>query len=128
MDYIAVKDLKRPRFVREKLHDEGELLLMNNGRPMAILLDVDEQSDPHVLIDAVRDALRDGSDLELRARRVTEQMALALQGALLVRHAPPAVADAFCVSRLGGDHGRVYGTLPSGLDLDALVRRGAPPV
>ena len=79
-------------------------------------------------IDAVRDALRDGSDLELRARRVTEQMALALQGALLVRHAPPAVADAFCVSRLGGDHGRVYGTLPSGLDLDALVRRGAPPV
>ena len=79
-------------------------------------------------IDGVRDALRDGTDLELRARRVTEQMALALQGALLVRHAPPAVADAFCASRLGGDHGRVYGTLPAGLDLEALVRRGAPPV
>lgn len=79
-------------------------------------------------IDGVRDALLDGTDLELRARRVTEQMALALQGALLVRHAPPAVADAFCVSRLGGDHGRVYGTLPVGLDLDALVRRGAAPV
>jgi putative acyl-CoA dehydrogenase len=75
-------------------------------------------------IDAVGVALRDGSDLELRARRVTEQMALALQGALLVRHAPPAVADAFCASRLAGDHGRVYGTLPPGVDLAALVERG----
>jgi putative acyl-CoA dehydrogenase len=77
--------------------------------------------------DGVRDALRDPADLEQRARRVTERMALALQGALLVRHAPAAVADAFCASRLGGDHGRVYGTLPPGLDLDALVRRGASP-
>ena len=79
-------------------------------------------------IDAVRDALRDGTDLELRARRVTEQMALALQGALLVRHAPPAVADAFCASRLAGDHGQAYGTLPAGVDLAALVRRAGAPV
>jgi len=59
----------------------------------------------------------------LRARRVTEQMALALQASLLVRHAPHAVADAFCVSRLGGDHGSVYGTLPTGCDLAALIAR-----
>jgi hypothetical protein len=56
MNYIAVKDLKKPRAVREMLRREGELLLMNNGRPMAILLDVDERSDPQDMLDAVRDA------------------------------------------------------------------------
>ena len=44
-------------------------------------------------------------DLEQRARRVVEQLALVFQGSLLVRHAPAAVADAFCASRLGGDWG-----------------------
>ena len=52
-------------------------------------------------------------------------MALVLQGSLLVRFAPPAVADAFCVSRLSGDSGRAFGTLPPGLDLDALIDRAA---
>ena len=54
-------------------------------------------------------------------------MALALQGSLLVRHAPPAVADAFCASRLGGDRGRAFGTLPPGLDPAAIVARATPP-
>jgi putative acyl-CoA dehydrogenase len=74
-------------------------------------------------LDGLREAFADGSDVELRARRVTEQMALVLQGSLLVRHAPPAVADAFCRSRLGGDHGSVYGTLPRDCDLEALIAR-----
>ena len=56
MNFIAVKDLKKLRAVRELLHREGELLLMNNGRPMAILLDVADQTDPQALLDAVRDA------------------------------------------------------------------------
>ncbi|MFF4990142.1 isovaleryl-CoA dehydrogenase [Streptosporangium saharense] len=60
---------------------------------------------------------------ELSARRVAEDMALVLQGSLLVRHAPPAVADAFCASRLAGEGGRAFGTLPSGLDLEAVVGR-----
>ncbi len=51
-----------------------------------------------------------------------EELALALQASLLVRHAPPEVADAFCAGRLG-DGGRVYGTLPSGVDAAAIVRR-----
>ena len=60
------------------------------------------------------------------ARRVTEQMALALQGSLLARHAPPYVSDAFCASRLAGDWGAVPGTLPSGLDTAAIVARARP--
>jgi putative acyl-CoA dehydrogenase len=78
----------------------------------------------------------DGAVLELKdmlaevraesaARRVAERIAVTLQGSLLVRHAPPAVADAFCASRLGGDWGYAYGTLPSGLDLDAIISRVA---
>ena len=50
-------------------------------------------------------------------------LALAFQGSQLVRHAPTAVADAFCVGRLGDDRGRVYGTLPSGVDTQALITR-----
>ncbi|MEU1762315.1 acyl-CoA dehydrogenase family protein [Micromonospora sp. NPDC005223] len=76
----------------------------------------------------VRDELADHSDLELRARRVVERLALVLQGALLVRHGHPAVADAFCASRLGGDHGQAYGTLPGGLDLAAIIGRATPKI
>jgi putative acyl-CoA dehydrogenase len=60
---------------------------------------------------------------ENQARWIAERMALVLQGALLVRHAPPAVADAFCATRLAGDWGRSYGTLPGGADIDAIVAR-----
>jgi putative acyl-CoA dehydrogenase len=63
---------------------------------------------------------------ETQARRITEALALALQGALLVRHAPPAVGDAFCASRLGGDWGRTLGTLPPTVDIAALVTRARP--
>ena len=70
----------------------------------------------------------DPATLELRARRIVESMALALQGSLLVRHAPPAVADAFCASRLGNEGGLEYGTLPAGTDFEAIVERGRPQV
>jgi putative acyl-CoA dehydrogenase len=65
---------------------------------------------------------------QARARQLAEAMALALQGALLVRYAPPAVADAFAASRLADDStwGHAYGTLPSGLDTAALVARATP--
>jgi putative acyl-CoA dehydrogenase len=64
-------------------------------------------------------------DAEPRARRLVERLALALQGALLLRHAPPAVAAAFCASRLGGDGGRAFGTLPGGTDFAAILERHA---
>jgi putative acyl-CoA dehydrogenase len=51
---------------------------------------------------------------------------MALQASLLVRAAPPAVADAFCAARLGGEGGRVYGTLPSGIDARGIIDRALP--
>ncbi|MFD3724024.1 acyl-CoA dehydrogenase family protein [Streptomyces sp. NPDC058671] len=75
---------------------------------------------------AIRGVLTELADLdgiEARARRLTERLALVLQGALLVRWAPPEVADAFCAGRLGGDGGSAFGTLPHTLDLRAVVER-----
>ncbi|WP_435973442.1 acyl-CoA dehydrogenase family protein [Streptomyces sp. Qhu_M48] len=80
----------------------------------------------HRLDRAIRGLLVELADLEgieARARRLTERLALVLQGALLVRWAPPEVADAFCAARLGGDGGAAFGTLPHTLDLRALVER-----
>lgn len=57
------------------------------------------------------------------ARRVIESLALTLQASLLVRHAPPAVADAFCASRLDGDWGHSFGTLPEGADVGGILGR-----
>ena len=63
-----------------------------------------------------------------RARRVVERMAIALQASLLVRHGDEAVADAFCASRLGGDWGNAFGTLPAGIDTRRIIERHAPRV
>jgi putative acyl-CoA dehydrogenase len=63
---------------------------------------------------------------EVGARRLVELIALALQGSLLVRHAPAAVADAFCATRLGGDWGHAFGTLPGSVDLVAVLERSLP--
>ncbi|HET6167093.1 MAG TPA: acyl-CoA dehydrogenase family protein [Marmoricola sp.] len=71
----------------------------------------------------VRKELTDLADIEYRARHLVEQLALVFQGSLLVRHAPSAVADAFCGSRLGGDWGIAFGTLPVGVDTDAILER-----
>jgi putative acyl-CoA dehydrogenase len=49
-----------------------------------------------------------------------------LQASLLVRHAPAEVSDAFCTSRLQGDWGMAFGTLPRGLDLRGIVDRATP--
>jgi putative acyl-CoA dehydrogenase len=65
---------------------------------------------------------------EARARHLAEAMALALQGALLIRHGDPAVADAFIASRLAGDWGHAFGTLPSGTDTAAIIERATPEV
>ncbi|HZH26787.1 MAG TPA: isovaleryl-CoA dehydrogenase [Azospirillaceae bacterium] len=70
--------------------------------------------------------LADTAAIEAGARRLVEGLALAWQGALLVRHGPAVVADAFCASRLDGDHGGAFGTLPAGLDHRAIVERASP--
>ncbi|HET6684994.1 MAG TPA: acyl-CoA dehydrogenase family protein, partial [Jiangellaceae bacterium] len=77
-------------------------------------------------IQQVLTALADLSTLEAGARRLAALMAQCLQGALLVRHAPAEVSDAYCASRLGGDWGGTFGTLAHGVELEALVRRASP--
>ncbi|WP_280212810.1 acyl-CoA dehydrogenase family protein [Nocardia cyriacigeorgica] len=61
-----------------------------------------------------------------RARRIVGDMALVLQGSLLVRFGHPAVADGFTRTRLGRDRGDVFGTLPVGLDTGAIIDRLTP--
>jgi putative acyl-CoA dehydrogenase len=68
----------------------------------------------------------DPATMEVRARRIVEGLGLALQGSLLVRNAPHAVADAFCASRLNGEGGLAYGTLPAGTDFGAIIERHTP--
>ncbi|KUO19430.1 acyl-CoA dehydrogenase family protein [Streptomyces dysideae] len=63
---------------------------------------------------------------EAGARRLVELMALTLQASLLVRHAPAAVADAFCATRLGGDWGHAFGTLPDAADTGTILGRALP--
>ncbi|GAB3211769.1 acyl-CoA dehydrogenase family protein [Marinactinospora thermotolerans] len=70
--------------------------------------------------------LSDLEAAEYRARAVVQSMVLCLQGALLVRHAPAAVADAFVGSRLAGEWGHVFGTLPRGTDVAAIIERARP--
>jgi len=66
---------------------------------------------------------RGADDAAASARRLTEDLALALQASLLVRHAPAAVADAFVHSRLGPERAWQYGTLAASADLDAILAR-----
>ncbi|MCX5292182.1 MULTISPECIES: acyl-CoA dehydrogenase family protein [unclassified Streptomyces] len=83
----------------------------------------------HRLDGAIKNLLTELADLEGiegRARRLTERLALVLQGSLLVRFAPPEVADAFCASRLAGDTGTTFGTLPSTLTHTTIVTRARP--
>ncbi|MFF7378059.1 acyl-CoA dehydrogenase family protein [Streptomyces massasporeus] len=83
----------------------------------------------HRLDAAIKNLLTELADLEGvegRARRLAERLALVLQGSLLVRFAPPQVADAFCAGRLGGDAGAAFGTLPHTLDLASVVERARP--
>jgi putative acyl-CoA dehydrogenase len=85
----------------------------------------DARLDAHIA--AIKKELSSFDDIEFRARRIVEMMALGLQGSLVVKHSPPEVADAFCATRLeGGNRGRSYGTLPAGTDATAIVARHRP--
>ncbi len=75
---------------------------------------------------ALQREFADLAELQYRARHVVEKMAVTLQAALLVRHAPGFVADAFVAARLGPQADTQYGTLPRGVDVDALIARATP--
>jgi putative acyl-CoA dehydrogenase len=107
--------------------------LVRTPRSLEVFLhEVNEAKGADARLDAhlakLEGQFADPATLETRARRVVESMALALQGSLLVRHGHPAVADAFCASRLGGDSGLEYGTLPPGVNFQAIIERNRPQV
>ncbi|MFR9675499.1 acyl-CoA dehydrogenase family protein [Streptomyces sp. TR06-5] len=97
----------------------------------ALFAEVEKASGADRHLDAAVSALRkdlavlggDPGEAQLTARRVAERLTLVLQGSLLVRHSTSAVADAFCASRLGGEWGHAFGTLPVGTDLGGVLER-----
>jgi putative acyl-CoA dehydrogenase len=96
----------------------------------AVMLEIEQGVGAEPRLDAfvsrLRSELAEPFEIELRARRLVEQLALALQGSLLIRYGHPAVADAFCASRLAGEGGRAFGTLPSGVDFGSIIERHRP--
>ncbi|MET9765316.1 acyl-CoA dehydrogenase family protein [Streptomyces sp. NPDC006372] len=98
------------------------------GTAEALFGELDLARGADARLDAAVARLRNGlpEASPTTARRLVEQMALTLQASLLVRHAPPPVADAFCATRLGGDWGYAFGTLPAATALDAIVERALP--
>lgn len=76
-------------------------------------------------IGRLQTAFADTGDIQYRARQLTEDVAVALQAKLLLEAGNEAISDAFIASRLDGC-GRVFGTLPRGLDISALLARSAP--
>jgi putative acyl-CoA dehydrogenase len=93
----------------------------------AFFAEIDQARGAEPRLDAfvsrLRADLTRAEGIEAGARRLVERLALALQGSLLVRHGAPPVAEAFTASRLGGDHGMAFGTLPAGLDLPRIIAR-----
>jgi putative acyl-CoA dehydrogenase len=57
------------------------------------------------------------------ARGLAERLVLAVQGALLLRHAPSFVAEAFVASRIAQAPGGAFGRLPAGIDCAAILAR-----
>lgn len=76
-------------------------------------------------ITSLKAQFKDLPSLEYRARHVAERLALTFQGALMVRHSPSPVAEAFCASRLAGQRGGAFGNLPAGCDTKAIITRAA---
>jgi putative acyl-CoA dehydrogenase len=77
------------------------------------------------VIDDVKSMLAGQHD-EALARRLAETMALALEGAILVRNAPDFVSDAFCATRLCDRPGLSCGAIGAKIDVDALIGRAMP--
>lgn len=103
----------------------------NQGSVDAFMAEVQEAAGTDKRLDQyiaqLRRELADPADIEYRARGVVEKMALALQGSLLARYGNPAVADAFCASRLAEkSSGLAYGNLPRGVDCTAIIKRATP--
>jgi putative acyl-CoA dehydrogenase len=140
-----VEESKMPRLLREAplnsiWEGSGNVNSLDVLRAMAkspasieaFMRELESAAGAEPRLDAYVNSLKadfgDLSDIEFRARRVVERMAVALQGSVLVKHGDPAVADAFCATRLDGDRGRAFGTLPAGVDCRRIIERHRPQV
>ncbi|HJS71272.1 MAG TPA: acyl-CoA dehydrogenase family protein [Acidimicrobiia bacterium] len=77
-------------------------------------------------ITGAKSAIADATDLEWEARRIVEQLATTWAGTLLARHGDTAAYDTYATTRLGGNHGSLFGTLPVAAPVDDLVARAVP--
>ena len=103
-------------------------MIKSPGSVEAFFAEVEEGAAAEPRLQEFTASLRDElpgdlETIEARARRIVEKMALALQASLLVRYGDEAVADAFCASRLSGDWGQAFGTLPAGTDFGRIIDR-----
>jgi putative acyl-CoA dehydrogenase len=101
---------------------EGALLL---------LADLREAAAGHPALLALLDALRRdlqaaAEEREALARRFVQRLVLAAQAALMLRHAPQDIAEAFVASRLDADGGRVYGTMGTPALQERILDRAWP--
>ncbi len=135
-----IEDSRMPRLYREAplmsiWEGSGNVTALDTLRAaarqpqsVAALMDELDQArgmDPRydAFVDRLGSAFADAETLELRARRIVGDLAVALQASQLLRHGHPAVTDAFVASRLDGQHGDVFGTLPAGLDFGPIIER-----
>jgi len=100
------------------------------GSVSALLTEIAAAKGQDARLDAaIRDIEADLADLsrhEGQARRLVERLAVLLCASLLVRHAPPELADAYIASRIGGGWTGAYGTLPRGIDTARIARMAVP--
>lgn len=135
-----VEDSGMPRLYREAplmgiWEGSGNVSALDTLRAMAtrpecvevLFAEIDETAgqDPRLgyHVEALKKQLADLDTIQYRARKVAEDICLALQGSLLVRHGHPAVAEAFLVTRLDRQWGGAFGTMPDGLDLASTLER-----
>lgn len=148
-DYSAMPRLLRDSPLNSIWEGSGNVTALDVLRALArtpdsadaVLAEIDlAASDPRVAAAAaslrqdLKAAVSDGPGAQRHARRLAGQLTVTLQAALLARHAPAAVADAFCGTRLGresgssdmsGGPGAPFGSLPDGLDLAGILVRSA---
>ncbi len=111
-------------------------LYRNPGAFDAVMAEVDLARGSDDRLDAasddarrqMRDLVADPDNAQYAARRQVERLAIVLQGSLLVRHSPSQLAEAFLATRVAGDHGRAFGTLPGGIHCGAIIDRHRPKV
>jgi len=107
---------KEPAAAEALLHELKSATGADKRLDTFILKIADELSDK-----ARSSSLQDYGATEFAARRLTEGLALALQASLVVRHSSPELAEAFIASRLDGQHGQSFGTLPSEADVNSVL-------